>query len=602
MAYRWRLEGPAFEFPTPYGTENRFLTLRGYALIALAVVLLGLVTFVGGQDDERAVVVLDQLPEPASVWPHVFAALLLVLWGALDLLQAAGQRLLLLTPGQPASLAAEVSREAAGASPSAGWLMRAMSEGAVAPGEVSRPYQRALRLLGPELAHAPQPLHAYLRLRISHAVLAAGLALLLAGAALALQPPALALVALVVMVTMGVFVLRSLLLPEEPALPTLVLGLIWLVALLLAGVLAAFAASIPLTGKLPKLGLPVAAAVLLGGVLLAEALALLAARTHVEVPRAARLAGEAVTVGFDAHPGQFMQEVDRELSRRWSDGVPNRRYAWVPPKIDPAAEQSNFSATMLEESQPLLAAGAAGAGGAGGAGGTGPLAAARRRGTLVLGFLGWLLSMAGALLWVLTAYQHMRDSATAWTLSSVGLACLLVGQHAVRVTHLLWSRLEVDSTLLWLDIKGLAFRLPGAQVAPAAPAAAAGWARGEAPVAVENLVLRVCAAQLRSVFYAAGPHDLGSRTLLNIVPLPKSAAVWTALARDFAAKAGNSPAAANPALVAARIRAREQRLAQQAEGSPASPRRAARFCSACGTPVLAGARFCQNCGHTLAAD
>ncbi len=593
MAYRWRVDGPAFEFPTPFGTENRFLKLRGYLLIALALLVLVVVSFVGQDGPDRPAVVLDKIPEPASVWPHVFGALLLALWGVLDLLQATRQSVVLLTPGQPASLAAEVSREATGASPGASWLTQTLGEGEPPPGELTRPYLRALRLLGPHLASAPRPLQVYLRLRISHAVLAGGLALLLALGAvgLAAQPPALAFVALVVMATMAGFLMRDLLLPDEPAVPTWALGLIWLAAVLLAAVLAWFAAVIPLADKLPRLGLPLAAAVLLGGVLLAEGLALLAARTHVEAPRAARLASEEVTVGFDAHPSQLLQEVDRELSRRWSDGVPNRRYAWLPPKIDATAEEGSFTATVLEESQPLMAARAPGS--------ASPLAAARRRGALVIDLLGWVLSVSGAVLWLATAYTHMRDSGVSWTAASVGLACLLAGQHALRVAHLLWSRLEVDSSVVWLDIKGAWFRLPGA---PAATADAGGWARNEPAVGVENLVLRACAAQVRSVFYAAGTYELGSRTLLNVMPQPKTASVWTALARDFAGKAGTSPTAANPAVVAARIRARERRLAQQADGGAAAARRPARFCPACGTPVLAGARFCQSCGNTLGSE
>ena len=102
MAYRWSLGGPAFEFPTPYLTENRFLALRGYALIALAVVVALLLAFVGGGPPTRAVVQLEKLPEPASVAPHLLAASLMILLGVLDLLKAARQRELLLAPGQPA--------------------------------------------------------------------------------------------------------------------------------------------------------------------------------------------------------------------------------------------------------------------------------------------------------------------------------------------------------------------------------------------------------------------------------------------------------------------------------------------------------------------
>ena len=38
------------------------------------------------------------------------------------------------------------------------------------------------------------------------------------------------------------------------------------------------------------------------------------------------------------------------------------------------------------------------------------------------------------------------------------------------------------------------------------------------------------------------------------------------------------------------------------DAAPPVAKRPARFCSACGTPVLAGARFCQQCGNVLGAD
>ena len=37
----------------------------------------------------------------------------------------------------------------------------------------------------------------------------------------------------------------------------------------------------------------------------------------------------------------------------------------------------------------------------------------------------------------------------------------------------------------------------------------------------------------------------------------------------------------------------------EADAAPPVAKRPARFCSACGTPVLAGARFCQSCGASL---
>jgi hypothetical protein len=76
---------------------------------------------------------------------------------------------------------------------------------------------------------------------------------------------------------------------------------------------------------------------------------------------------------------------------------------------------------------------------------------------------------------------------------------------------------------------------------------------------------------------------------------PGAAAAWISSIQNLARNANLGAAAASPAVTAARARSREQRAA--AEG--AVPKRPARFCSACGTPLIAGARFCQQCGSTV---
>jgi zinc-ribbon domain len=222
--------------------------------------------------------------------------------------------------------------------------------------------------------------------------------------------------------------------------------------------------------------------------------------------------------------------------------------------------------------------------------------AARVRWLLVLGGLGLLLSVAGAVLWLRSAWVHLPNAALPWAEASVGAMAVLAGGWALRVAHALWSRIEVESTLTWLEFKGSFFRLPGAAVPQGGDVPA--WSRGEPAVGVEDLVLRSCAVQARSVFYADGVQGPGSRVLLTMVANPAAAAVWTVQAKDFARKLAANPAAATPAALAARAKARARRVAESAQ--PAAARRNARFCPHCGTPVLAGARFCQHCGQTLA--
>lgn len=589
MAYRWRLDGPAFEFPTPYSTENRFLRWRGYALIALAVLIVLVVLVFSHTETDKPLDVLDKLPEPASVWPHLIAAALLVLWGVLDLLQASRQGVLLLAPGQPASLMAEVSREASGASAGMAWLTQALGRGVAQPPELGHPYLRWLRRLGPDLAAAPTTLHAYLRVRMSHLVLGSGLLALVLLALAVPRPLVAVLTSLLAVLAGGVVVLRHVLYPDRHALRPLALPVIAALVLVLGAVPGWFGDALPLAEKLQRLALPTGALVLLASVLLFELLGLQAARVHIDLPRPGKTGHDEATASFDVSPVLLFREIDRELDRRWSEGVPNRRYAWMPPKVDSAVEEGGFAGTVLEESQPQMLAEARGSRAA-------EDGVARRRWLLTLDVLGLAWTVLGGSLWVYAAWAHMQDSGAPWTSTAVGLACVLAGGYSLRVAHLLWSRIEVLSTITWLDLKGAYFRLP---VVPGV-AEPAGWQRNEPAVGVDELTLRSCVVQARSVFFAAGTYELGSRVLLGLTASPATAAVWTTLLQDFARKSEASPAATTPAALAARAQARARRQAQPEAGG--QPRRPAKFCSACGTPVLAGARFCQQCGNTLAAD
>lgn len=585
MAYRWSLEGPAFEFPTPYGTENRFLLWRGYALIALALLIVGVVSFVGGESAERPVVILDQLPEQGSVVPHLVGAMLLTALGALDLLQAAARRTLLLAPGQPASLMSEVAREASGVSPGAAGLQRLLEVGAVSPAAPVGPYAGWLQSLAPELGAAPGSLHDYLRHRLAHGVLALGLAgLLLLAVGLVRHPPALALVSFVLAGACALSLARHLLQPHQAALAPWLVGLLVVLAIAVGGGLGWFADLVPRAASLPKLGLPAAAAVLLASVLLFEVVGILAARAQLQTPWLAAIPAEETRVDFEADPEQLLREVDLELHRQWTEGVPNRRYAWQGSQISRGAEQGHYQAMVLEESQPLVPH-------------TGrdlaPAVAqspARTRGLLWLDGLGLAWSLTGGVLWLWLALAHMRDVQASWVPGAAGLACLLAGAYAVRVGHLLWSRVEVQSTITWLDFQGR-FQRPADL-----PAEAGARGRGEPPVRVEDLHLRARVAVARSVFYAAAPHPLGSRVLLELGP-HRGAAAWLQMLQAYARQAAPS-AAAVPA-AAARPRARAPGAA---ETDAPPPRRPARFCPHCGTPVLAGARFCQHCGSVLASE
>jgi hypothetical protein len=586
MVYRWNLDGTALEFPTPYQAENRFLTLRGYALIALSLLVFAILTFVSDAQSGQPGLVVAELPEPASVWPHALGALCMACWGVMNLVQASRQRALLMVPGQPASLMHEVAHEATGASAQAGWLTQAVLRGVVPAPKVSGSYAAWLARLGPEVAFAPNTLLAYLRVRLSHLLLLLTMAAVLGGVAglgLALgRTGAADMAAVVVGLVLSVVLVRHAVQPDDAAWSPWAVAAVAALGLLLAAPLGWFAPSLPLAEKWPRLGLPLAVSLALVLGIVLELVALLAARRQLLAPRPVRTVVEEGNVPVEAELMKLFGEVDRELFRRWAEGIPNRRYTRQPPVVDPAAEDGNFSAVILEESQPLVPP---------------PLPVpgepvGSTRWLLVLGPAGLLLTAAGGLLWAWLALYQMRDSTSSWFPATLGLVCLLMGGYALAMGHLLWSRMEAGSTITWLELKGGFFKVqavpaPSGQGPRRAPASLA---------AVDAVSVKACVVHTRSVFYAAAAHGVGSRSLVAMVADPGASAAWIGSIQNLARNANLGAAAASPAVLAARARSRERRAA--AEG--AVPKRPARFCSACGTPLLAGARFCQQCGSTVA--
>ena len=599
MAYRWSLEGPGFEFPTPYTTENRFLRLRAYASVLLALAVLATALLSGSTPDETRLIAVEDQPLPGSVWPHVLVALLIAGLGVLDFLQLARQRTLLLVPGQPAGLIAQVRREGSGMSAGAAWLLRTLGQGRVVSPQTEPVAGGWGQAADAVLALAPSTVQAYRQSRLSNLGLGTGLLVILALAAAALnsrvldRPAGLGLVALTLVLVGVAAAARQVLDASKGALSPRAVVAVLAFAALLCAPLAVWGDRLPRAAGVQQLGLPLAAAVVLVLALLTEALGWLAAQVSPDLPGApAAVARDEVNLAAGLSPSQLMREVDLELHRRWQDGVPNRRYGWQPSPVDGKLSAGAYTATVIEESQPQPARPDAAAAGLQTAAGR-----ARQARLRLLGSLALAASVLGALLWLWTTWVHIGDARTPWTTGSLGLGGLLVGTHAMRVAHLLWSRVEVASQLTWLEFNGVYIRQDSAGGAPQRP-------RGDAAVRLEDLTVRAFVARARSVFYAAGGDDIGSRRLLDIEADAAGAELWTQLLEDLVRNAdetGRLAPATTPVPARARARdSREPRIADEAV--PKAVHRPARFCSACGSPVLSAARFCQQCGHTLTPE
>lgn len=584
MTMPWGLVGPAFDYPTPYALENRLLLLRGSGLLLLALVLALLVSFRPEPASGAAAALLGTDTELGSPWPMSLSAALFAVLGVVNIVRASGQRRLLLEPGQPASLTGELLREAQGASPGAAWLQRAMVNGAPEPLGVEGPWRGLLLRLAPDLGHWPRPLHQWLARRVYHALLCAGIFALLAPVWLLADGVSAALAALGLGAIVVGVVGASALFPGRPAGGGLALGLWGLLGLLL--VLAAVFATPLLPGQgllkaLVPLALPEALVSLLWGLLLVEGLALLAGRAQLGPVVPGRIDTQDGELNPDAELRTFVKELDLELHRRWSEGVPNRRHAWQMPSLE-AGERGRFQGVVLEESHPLLAPAAR----------ERPLAWPRR-GTpemwlALLGLLCLVWTLMGGVFWAWQGWTQLRDAGVYWTKAGVGLALVVAAGHALRVSHLLWSRFEVESTVHWLEFQGE-------------------WSRAGAgaPATVHQHGVRVAVAQARSVFYAAAEHRVGSRTLRGLRGDDAAARQWLQTLQQLSQTLAQAqPDAAERRRVretaaAAALRAAALAAQSTLPAAAAPAPRMARFCTVCGQAVLAGGRFCQHCGSAL---
>ncbi len=590
MTYRWTPEGPVFEFPTPYGTENRLLGVMGCWLLACAIGLALVLQFVDAGQGERPVFGLEKLPDKASLVPHVLAAAWLVVLGLMNLWRAKQQRMLSLLPGQPASLMFEVAREGMGAGSGADRIF-ALLDGMPAPAAPAQgAYAAWLARLGAAVAEAPSSLHAFLNQRMSNLLCWVGLMVILAlwaVASLWLPQPAAwpAAAGLLAGVAAGLCA-RRVLNPEGRAPAPWLVAVLLLMTLLLSAAAGSGAGHLPGGQQLAKSGLPIAVVVLLAGAVLIEALGILAARGQLTAVVAAGAASEVIKLGADVSvdPDLMLREMELELHRRWTEGVPNRRYArQLTPGTDALGQ---YAMLVLEESQPVVPTPARGQ--AVVATPHGP----SRAGLLGLSVVSALFSGAGGVLWMGQAYAKMQDGSATWAAGSAGLMCLLLGAYALRVAHMLWSRVEVQSTITWLEFAGCATD----QDARAAHDNAVSGQR--ATTRLTHMTLRARVARARSVFYAASTRGIGTRALLDLQPFATEARTWTAFLRSSAGQVNAPPQAPQP--VEPNPSDRVGEVHRPHTETPAPVTRAPRFCSTCGTPVLHGARFCQHCGQGLA--
>lgn len=599
MAFEYSTQGATLDFPNPYRIENQFLFARG---VVLALAGIGLLVMARGAGSEVNVQGVNAAQGGFALL--VLGGAVLVVLGILELARAARQLRVFFGRGQPPSLVPEVPRDIHGTSPRAQALVEQLRHGAIPLAEPQGALNGILYSLSRHLVTAPRVLREYVQVRFANLLACGGLLLLFTVTWLITpNPAAQALAAAVYLVLGSVLILRTYMAGKGG---TVALGPIGLAALLVFGIVGTVligrvAAHLPQPAWLISLALPRIAFVLLLASVVIEALGWLAGNAHVDEPPPASTANDQTVVSFNADPNLLMQEVDRELQRRWAHNIPNRRYIWQPPVVEANRQAGNFAGVALEETQPMP-----------------PQAVKKMDWATCLAFprfywlatidaLGVVLTAVGVGLWLSLGAELRTGAPASWSPASIGFIFVVVGGYGLRVAHLLWGRLDFESTLTWLDMSGSFAR---AQMALGAQFS--DRVRSERTVInVESMTLRVWAVQVRSVIFSYRDQTVGARTLVGMAGDIDAARAWTQQVRQFA-QAQSSVVVPTAGEDARRLQAlsaanqlagpgaplQQPLLAAQAAAPALAP--AAAHCTACGAPLTAEMRFCGRCGAAVA--
>lgn len=188
---------------------------------------------------------------------------------------------------------------------------------------------------------------------------------------------------------------------------------------------------------------------LLGGSIISSTLFFAATLCHLGSARSTDVSCEQTTVAMNCPPTQLWAAISRDFQNSWERAIPNRAYANMPPDVS-RGERGSFRGFILEETQPT------------------PTSSSRlstwtdafqvpySRMLLLLG--AWGVAMTAFCGWaaVRTTEQFANMSATEISRSVlVVMALAMVAALSFRIGHLLWSRIEFRSRLVWIETAGV---------------------------------------------------------------------------------------------------------------------------------------------------
>ncbi len=318
------------------------------------------------------------------------------------------------------------------------------------------------------------------------------------------------------------------------------------------------------------------------------------------------MACEQRALSMNANPAKLFEELERTLQSRWTETIPNRRYALKKLPDVFSGQSGSFEGEVLEETQPTPMSGAA------------PTIVEQMQLTAnqsVAALTG--LGLATFIASVAIAWRFAQAPLDAPFLGSallLAIVLVLVSNYCFRSAHLLWGRVDFASLLVWVEVRGSfeeAHLHMGNQLTSS-------MSSGKKVINVESMTLRVWAAELDTVIF----HKDGLRDLIGMRGRPDIARFYADHLENFAGKIASvvAPSANTDVERIARMAQAQQMLASSpapmfaapqpvaapppgapVSHSPASEQVARRCINhACRQEVPPSAAFCSHCGTRLA--
>lgn len=587
MSYEYNSTSQRFDLPNPYRVQNVLVGVTAAAAFLIGLVLL--------------FVLREKLAGSAHHGGEFLASLvavLLITAGLAGLAFVAMQLRFFFGRGRPASLAQEIASQAEGEGAHSAELREMLRQNALSYREPHGPIEGLLYSWLPNLLFAPPPLR-WAAERQFQNLLVIGVTLL--SFLLAWMLGARGVDANWIGVIYGALTIWVLLrrIRSGHAVSANI-GLVGVVGLIVAGVLLPvvlhwFVRVLPdVWSERSAINAQVAWILVLA--LAASALFLRSALIGLVRPPSISMACDQRTVNINAHPAQLTDEIERELQAQWAERIPNRRYVFVAPKIEPNSRSGRFDAEVLEETQPFPSSELEQAAFAA------LLAEPRTLWTAALSAFGAIIGVGACLCAAAFAASALAPEGLHWQWMTITIGLASVALFAFRGAQFLFGRFDFSSTLIWIEGRGnyQSARLDYGNTLQDRIKTAKDL------INIENMTLRVWAADLDTTIFG----KLGERYVVGMRGRQDLAKYFAEHLTQFSGSQNMiiTPGSAEDLQRAAMLGQMNQvgdlAAPPPPTGLPPLPVLAALTeahshepsCAKCGTRVDENARFCSACG------